>query len=718
MIYVVLNITMAVLFLSLSVYIDKQSKDFANNPLIPMSVYLSASTLCMALCIVATLNYIETLPLLSFRISVILISAYAIDFCIYCILFPSYERKPIFKIVKYLYIFFAIWVVFTKINDITITDFLGLNVDSKPLFKGRLTNYFPFTWYELFTFVSLIVLPAFSVLIMILRAENKADRLNMQKSFVNACALIATWVCVYAINLATGRVKMFSTLIVPAIGVGMFVLSYNSRQTFLYDIKYLFGAVVTITVSYIIPAFVVGFLFPNFWPLFKSSPIGFILLMIVIISGCITLSYQISKFLSKKQYFRSFQYAKVFEEQLSKLDYSEEPEEIVLAIKNIFIRNLGLDKVQILIENEGKLNSLFETKENSLTLEANDEFFETMLNQNKTVILRSTVENGHIFESDKKRLLQFFNKTNSQAVILLAEGRRLIGAILLGAKAGGNIYNDYDFNTFTKFYSYFFVFGYYIKNVANQSLVGTINREIKMSSQIITSIQNNMDFVNNPKYDIGWMMEHAHTIGGEFVDLIKLSSTKHIFLMGDLSGKGIAASMSAVIIKSIIRTFLQETKDFKLLVEKVNNFIRFNLPKGTFFEGVFCLIDFSDDTLYYINCGVPALFLYTKSYNNVIEIQGEGRVLGFVKDVGSLIKVKKIKLNPGDIIVTVTDGLIDSKSLRGDVYGKERIQKSIVDCTAYGASVMTKTIYQNGQKFLSKGFDDDVSMLVIKRLSK
>jgi serine phosphatase RsbU (regulator of sigma subunit) len=256
-----------------------------------------------------------------------------------------------------------------------------------------------------------------------------------------------------------------------------------------------------------------------------------------------------------------------------------------------------------------------------------------------------------------------------------------------------------------------------MRNISNQAIVGTVNREIRMSSQIITSIQENMDPIKNPKYDTGYIMEHAHNIGGEFVDLIRLSDSRHIFVLGDLSGKGISASMSMVIIKSIIRTFLQETRDFKLLVEKVNSFIRYNLPKGTFFEGVFALLDFNDDTMYYINCGVPALFLYTKSYNNVIEIQGEGRVLGFAKDIGKLIKVKKVKLSPGDVIVTCTDGLIDSKSLRGETYGKERIQRSITENTSYMANVMARTIYNSAADFLAKELDDDVSILVIKRLA-
>ncbi|HAC32838.1 MAG TPA: hypothetical protein DCF70_09465, partial [Treponema sp.] len=64
------------------------------------------------------------------------------------------------------------------------------------------------------------------------------------------------------------------------------------------------------------------------------------------------------------------------------------------------------------------------------------------------------------------------------------------------------------------------------------------------------------------------------------------------------------------------------------------------------------------------------------------------------------------------------DGLIDSKSLRGETYGKERIQKSITESTAFTADRIAKTVYQTCSNFLSKELDDDVSILVIKRLAK
>ena len=172
--------------------------------------------------------------------------------------------------------------------------------------------------------------------------------------------------------------------------------------------------------------------------------------------------------------------------------------------------------------------------------------------------------------------------------------------------------------------------------------------------------------------------------------------------------------MSMVIMKSIIRTFLADIHDFKELIQQINHFIRFNLPRGTFFAGVFALLDFSDNMMYYINCGIPTLMLYTQSYNNVIEIQGDGRVLGFVPDISKYAKVKKIKLNPGDVIFACTDGLIESQSLRGESYGKARLQKSIMDNLSYSSNKITQFTYENLRDFTSKEQEADITCLAMK----
>ena len=61
-----------------------------------------------------------------------------------------------------------------------------------------------------------------------------------------------------------------------------------------------------------------------------------------------------------------------------------------------------------------------------------------------------------------------------------------------------------------------------------------------------------------------------------------------------------------------------------------------------------------------------------------------------------------------------TDGLIQSHSLRGEQFGKERVQQAVLDNSTYPAQRMAQFTFEGLLKFMSKEMEDDVSILVIK----
>ena len=75
---------------------------------------------------------------------------------------------------------------------------------------------------------------------------------------------------------------------------------------------------------------------------------------------------------------------------------------------------------------------------------------------------------------------------------------------------------------------------------------------------------------------------------------------------------------------------------------------------------------------------------------------------------------RSTKLNRGDVILACTDGLVQSHSLRGEQFGKERIQQCILDNSTYPAQRMTQFTFDSLIKFMSKEMEDDVSILVLK----
>ena len=104
-------------------------------------------------------------------------------------------------------------------------------MESMSLFMNDFATVFPYNWFQFYLLVIIFVLPFFSVLIMLLRAENREGRLDHQKSIMNALALVTAWFALSCVYLAINRVAMFSTLfLIPYVFAQWVVLADPSSK--------------------------------------------------------------------------------------------------------------------------------------------------------------------------------------------------------------------------------------------------------------------------------------------------------------------------------------------------------------------------------------------------------------------------------------------------------------------------------------------------------
>ena len=631
--------------------------------------------------------------------------------------FASPKKKTIATIVKYLLIFLAIYMAFFKYNTIYISLENGIFYTSDYLFTGTANILFPWTWRTVYIVLYKYLLPVVSYIFLVLLQENKnATQLEKYQTVVMGEGLVLMGLVNLGLQFVHDAMLTSSLLYIYAYLFMYFVFYRALTQVAVPSGKAILVTFFKTIMSYLIPATLIGFLSGILQPQNNFMTFKFVGLFCVYSTAIIIFALWISEFLNTSSKLYTADYEAALEKALATIDYADgEMDQITEQMFDILRRNVESSSMSVyILTGQNELEVAYSSNNVNVKIPLSNPIFDKILNINKNIVVQSQIEKEHDLSLIQKELNDFFKLTKSDAFFILNEGHNIFGIITLGIKASGDHYKEYDYNVFEKLYSYFFVFCYYMRNISNKDIIGIVNREIRMSSQIITSIQENIDHVKNPKIDVGYLMVPAHNIGGEFIDLIRLTDKRHLFVVGDLSGKGIAASMNMVILKSIIRTYLAEVHDFKQLVKKLNTFVRDSLPKGTIFAGLFAMIDFETDTMYYINCGIPTLMMYTQIYNNVIEIQGSGHILGFVKDISPFLSVKTTKLSSGDIFLACTDGLIQAHSLRGEQFGKERVQQALIDNTTYPAQRMAQFVFDGLIKFMSKEMEDDVSILTLK----
>ena len=715
MAFVILNFALSVFFIWLSFYISyvHRTKGMYSDRIV--ADIILATVLSVLLTAAINLPFGEGVFLLVAKLLFFIEAVFLTNISFYFILRRAKRGIPLIIAMMVFLFVFALYIVFMKFQLIVISPDGGIKIVSQYIFSGDMGNIFTWTWLTVFVVLYRFVLPGTCVLIMLLLNEYSSTRLERYLGYLELFSVLFMWGMLLFIRFLSRDIAGFYLFYPLAYEFLLLMLLRSESVRAMPSASDALVYILRLLFAYIIPSVFLVAVFTLLFPIVVGRSLQFYTILVVGTALSLLFIWGMSKYLTTTRRLRPTDYETALETDLASIDYSGEMDEIIMSVYNMFTRNVQCSSMSVFVNNgEEYLENAFSSVIRDTPVRADNPAFDALLNAGRNVIAFSEIDARSDIAEARESLETLFTDTHSDALILLSEGRNLLGCITLGLKTSGEHYTAYDISILTRLYSYFFVFGYYMRNISNREIIGTVNREIRMSSQIIASIQEDVDAVTNTKADVGYIMKSAHNIGGEFIDLIRINDHTHLFVIGSLSGQGIAASMNMVILKSVIRTFLDETHDFKMLVQRVNVFIRENLPKGSIFNGAFALVDFSVDVMYYINCGIPAIFVYTQSYNNIIEIQGRGHVLGFVRDIAPYISVRQIKLTKGDIVLSCTNGVLTSRSLRGDVFGKERVQQVMLSNLTFPASRIAQFVYDNLVKFMSKEIEADVSALVIK----
>ena len=564
-----------------------------------------------------------------------------------------------------------------------------------------------------FMYLYIFLVPVLSITICFVRMFFVKSNIHRQQLFLHGFAIaigLAIWIAENHYFLVFSWAFAF----IPFGYAAMLALDNSIFSlTRVFDIKQIIFGLIRFIVFTVLFAGAAGFTTSMIMQVTHSVGIW----MALITLSCVIIFFIRNFVAGKLEYVfgKTADYEAVLDAELQKLDFGKGHDAVLGAFPKIMKQHITCKGLDILVSDENmNLQTVYSDFEHHNSLSSNLACFEYLLNQNNIVITKTELIANYLYESIREELLDIFETTQTEILISMREGQKLIGCILLAPKTHSAEYTPYDMRILSNMYSYFFLVVYYLRNISKQDITATIDREVEMSDQIIGSIQNYKDKLAAHHFSMDSIAYSAHQLGGDFIDYITLNEKRAMFLIGDVSGKGLSASMSMVILKSIIHTYLQTISDFKELVTKVNRFIKDNLPRGTFFAGLFGIIDFPTNTIYYLNCGIPLMSMYISSYKNAIEIQGEGKVLGFVKNIAPFLKVRKITMHKGDVIVFTTDGLLEATNLKGDRFGSDRVDRLLQENSSAAAPQIARTIYNNLLDFILRKIDDDVTILVLK----
>ena len=205
----------------------------------------------------------------------------------------------------------------------------------------------------------------------------------------------------------------------------------------------------------------------------------------------------------------------------------------------------------------------------------------------------------------------------------------------------------------------------------------------------------------------------ARDVGGDYYDFFDLNEHRIAGVLGDVSGKGIAAAMLMANLQALFRTqFDSGAHEPSVLLETVNRLFYASTPLEQYVTLFYFEYDDRDRVLRYINCGhLPPVWL--RASGEITRLEATGTVLGLFSHCA--LESRSITLGENDLLIVFTDGITDFFDESGEEFGEERflpLAKSVRHLHSQAAiRYLTERL-----RVLSGGRDqfDDQTLIVLR----
>ena len=217
-----------------------------------------------------------------------------------------------------------------------------------------------------------------------------------------------------------------------------------------------------------------------------------------------------------------------------------------------------------------------------------------------------------------------------------------------------------------------------------------------------------------PGYDISGINIPSGQVGGDYYDYIKIVSSQTGIIIGDVSGKGVPASLIMASFRASLIAEIRNNYSIRTIAQKVNNLLYESIKPGNFVTAVYCVLDSRNHILTFCNCGHDLPILLRN--NGEVEFLREGGpILGVTNNIE--YEERPIFLNPGEIVVFYTDGVTEVFDKKGEQFGIDRLINCIKDNRNEPAHKIQTIIHRAVDDFASpEHIFDDFTMIIMKRL--
>ncbi len=204
-----------------------------------------------------------------------------------------------------------------------------------------------------------------------------------------------------------------------------------------------------------------------------------------------------------------------------------------------------------------------------------------------------------------------------------------------------------------------------------------IESELRIANEIQMSMIPHIfpPFPELPQIDLFATLKSAKEVGGDLYDFFLIDGNKFCFVIGDVSGKGVPASLFMAVTRTLVRSISDKIHSPSAIVESLNRSISQNNDSNMFVTLFLGILDLENGSLRYTNAGHNPPVLIKKG--------GEAHMFEKTKFIpAGLFEDFKygessVEINKGDKLFLYTDGVSEAENSAGELFGEQLIMQVI-----------------------------------------
>lgn len=332
-----------------------------------------------------------------------------------------------------------------------------------------------------------------------------------------------------------------------------------------------------------------------------------------------------------------------------------------------------------------------------------------VLNERSSILVRD----AQLDDAFKGRMSIVEQKVHTMMAVPLQTKDRIIGLIYLDSPFILREFTKDDLNLLT-----------IMANQAAFRIVSALLSEAEAAEKLIrrdlsqaAEIQKGMLPDAAPQVagaDLAGFNAACRTVGGDYYDFFPYPDGRVGLALGDVSGKGMPASLMMMGLQARVQVLAEEPVDLGAFMMRLNKATCVKCPSNRFITFFFCVLDAATGELRFANAGHnPPIIVRASGEARMLE--GGGPVLGILSI--ALYQQNTERLEPGDMLVLYSDGVTEATNLDYEEFDEARFIEVLKRHRTEPASAIVERVTKALAEFTGAAPQaDDITLVVAKRV--